>query len=321
MPITSVGSWLPTIDEFITHWTAVNAFLSPDDFVLLDGYDLATLQLDRAAVAGALSDVQAKLNLRTIASGDRDLKRAAIRGRILQFRSAVRAQLPSSRYLASLPRLPTPSAAPGKWRDALDDMLNLWTTINANSPPVSGFTPPLILGGPYAIATFTSEKTTVDAAFTSVATTDQNLQQAREMRDSVFAPVYSKLREYRLGVVGGLPPGNPLLDSIPRLTPPAGSTPPATNLSAVWNAGTTEADLTWEALDLPSLDYWSIRAHPGPKWRNDEAETIGQVFPPGLTFSTDHGLVASGSSVLFAVFTVTTTGNERRSNVVKVIRP
>ncbi|HRI42728.1 MAG TPA: hypothetical protein PLL78_08650 [Fimbriimonadaceae bacterium] len=321
MPITSVGSWLPTIDEFITHWTAVNAFLNPSELVLLDGYDLATLQLDRASVAGALSDVQGKLNLRTIASGDRDIKRAAIRGRIGQFRAAVQAQLPGSRYLASLPKLPTREAAPGKWRDALDDMLNLWTAVNANNPAVPGFTPPLVLGGPYAVAAFTTEKTAVDAAFTTVATTDQNLQQAREMRDSVFAPVYAKLKEYRLGVIGGLPPGNPLLDSIPRLTPPAGSTPPATNMSAVWNPATEEADMTWEALDLPSLDYWSIRAHPGPKWRNDEAETIGQVFPPGLTFSTDHGLVAPGSSVLLAVFTVTTTGNERRSNVVKVIRP
>jgi hypothetical protein len=321
MPITNVGSWLPTIDEFITHWTAVNAFLSPDELTLSDGYDLSSLQIGRTAVAGALSDVQTKLNLRTTAAGDRDLKRAAMRERMVQFRSGVRAQLPGSRYLASLPKLPGFTASPGKWRDVLDDILNLWTTINANSPAVPGFTPPLVLGGPYAVAAFSTQKTALDVAFTAVATTDQNLQQSRELRDSIFKPIYAKLKEYRLGVVGGLPPGNPLLDSIPRLTPPPGSTPPQTNLSAVWNPGTSEADLTWEPLTIPTLDYWSIRAHPGPKWRNDEAETIGQVFPPGLTFSTDHGLVAPGSMTLFAVFTVTTTGNERRSNVVKVIRP
>ncbi|MBX7131348.1 MAG: hypothetical protein K1X67_01590 [Fimbriimonadaceae bacterium] len=321
MPITSVGSWLPTIDEFITHWTAVNTFLSPGELILSNNYKFSSLQSDRTAIAAQIADVQAKLNLRTTASGDRDIKRAALMDRIGQFRAAVPAQLPGSRYLVSLPALPPFTASPGKWRDSLDDMSNLWTTINTNAPAVPGFTPPLILGGPYPIATFTTDKTAMDTAFTNVATTDQNLQQSRELRDKLFQPVYQKLKEYRLGVVGGLPPGNVLLNSIPRLTPQPGSTPPATNISGVWNPVTNEADLTWEALSIPNLDYWSVRAHPGPKWRNDEAETIAQVFPPALTYSTTHGLVAPGSSVLLAVFTVATTGNEKRSNVVKVTRP
>lgn len=321
MPITSVGSWLPTIDEFMTHWGAVNAFLSPGELILSNSYKLSVLTSDRAAIAAQIADVQAKLNLRTTASGDRDIKRAAITDRILQFRSAAQALLPGSRYLVSLPKQPPISAAPGKWRDALEDMHSLWTTINANSPAVPGFTPPLILGGPYPIATFTTDKTAMDTAFLNVASTDQNLQQSRELRDKLFDPVYQKLKEYRLGVVGLLPPGNVLLNSIPRLTPPPGSTPPATNVSGVWNPVTNKADLTWVDVNIPNLDYWSIRAHPGPKWRNDEAETIAQVFPPALTYSTDHGLVAPGSSVLLAVFTVNTTGNEKRSNVVKVTRP
>lgn len=192
MPITSVGSWLPTIDEFITHWTAVNTFLSPGELILSNSYKLSTLQTDRTAIAAQIADVQAKLNLRTTASGNRDILRAAMADRILQFRSAVPAQLPGSRYLVSLPKLPLAAAAPGKWRDTLDDMSNLWTTINANAPAVPGFTPPLILGGPYPIATFTTEKTALDTAFTNVATTDQNLQQSRELRDKLFEPVDRK---------------------------------------------------------------------------------------------------------------------------------
>lgn len=320
MPITTLGSWLPTIDAFIAHWVAVDAFLSPAQFTLAGGYDVSALQLDRAALAVQLAEVQASLNLRSMASVDRDLKRASLNERVLQFKAGVRALLPGSRYLVSLPLMPYFRSSAGRWREMLDDVLNLWTAIDANSPAVPGFTPPLVLGGGYGLAAFTAEKAALEAALTMVTTLDQNLEQMREMRRALFRPVFEKLKEYRLGVVSGLPPGAPLLRSVPRLTPPAGSTPPPTILGALWNPVTLKADLSWEPLDLPSLDYWSIRAHRGPKWRSDEAETIGQVFPPALTFSTDHGLAAPGSSVFLSVFTVTSTGNERRSNVVKVIR-
>jgi len=321
MPITSVGSWLPTIDEFKTHWLAVNVALSPSEMILSGGYDEPSLEDDRAALVLVLGTVTAKVNILTSSAGDRDIKRAGIRPRMMQFRQAVGGQLPGSQHAKSLPKTPRFSSSPGLWREAMTDMLTLWTTINTNVPPIAGFAPPLVLGGPYAVAAYTTEKGAMDSAFTAVNVNEQVLKQTRRSRDATFEPIYERLKQYRQAVIGALPVGNALLDSIPRLTPPPGSTPPPTNLSGVWNAGTTEADLTWEELALPNFDYWSIRAHPGPKWRNDEAETIGQVFSPDLSFSTDHGLVASGSMQLFAVFTVVTTGNERRSNVVKVIRP
>lgn len=219
MAITNVGSWLPAIDEAITHWSAVNAFLAPGELVLSANYKLSVLQADRTALAARLADVQDKLNDRTIASADRDIKRSTMREHLLQFKACVRGHLPRSRYLVSLPDLPHLGAAPGAWYTVMDEVSNLWEAINANSPPVPGFTPPLVLGGPYPIATYLTEKAALEAAFTLVATAEQNLQQSRVLRDEIFEVIYRKLLEYRQAVVGGLPTGHALLASIPRITP------------------------------------------------------------------------------------------------------
>lgn len=227
MAITSVGSWLPVIDEVIAHWMAVNAFLAPGQLILSSNTTLGVLQTKRADLAAQLAEVQAKLNSRTIASSDRDIKRMAMRAHLQQFKAAARGQLPRSRYLVSLPVLPQLGAAPGSWRTVMDEVANLWAAINANTPAVPGFTPPLVLGGPYPLATFLAERAALEAAFSAVATTEQNLQQAREMRDEAFEWIYQKLLEYRLAVIGGLPAGHALLASIPRITPPRRSAPDA----------------------------------------------------------------------------------------------
>jgi hypothetical protein len=106
MPIAGVNTWLPTIDEFVTHWTAVNAFLAPGAFTLSGGYALTSLQTDRTAVDTAISNVEGLNNLLNTARGDRDIRRAAMLPRLVQFNSAVRGQLPGSRYIKSLSKLP-----------------------------------------------------------------------------------------------------------------------------------------------------------------------------------------------------------------------
>jgi len=321
MPITGVGSWLPTIDEFIAHWTAVNVVIGGTGFQLSGGYKVTDLTADRATVAAAITDVQTKENTRQNAAGDRDVKRAAIRPRILQFGPTVRGQLPGSLYVHSIPRTPLFQASPGVWRDAMDDMANLWATINTNIPAVPGFTPPLKLSGAYLQATFATEATALSTAFTAVSNADIGLRNSREARNIAFAPVYQRMKQYRLAVAAALPPGHPLASSIPALTPPPGATPAPVQLSASWNSGTDMADLVWSTSLDPSLAEYSIRYHPGPRYKAAEEQTVDSV-PAGTTaFSTDFGLPAPGSVAWFKVYVVLTTGNEKGSNAVKVVRP
>lgn len=322
MPITGLGSWLPTVDEFLAHWAQVNTALGlGGPLVLSGGYAVGNLTSNRASLAGQFLDVQAKENLLQTASGDRDVQRAVVRPRMLQFGPAVRGLLPGSRYIHSLPRVPAFGDSPGKWRNAMDDTSSLWATINTNAPPVTGFTPPLLLSGSYAVAGFNTDAGLLSTAFTAVTTTDQNAQLSRQQRDQIFQPMYNKMKEYRLVIVSRFAAGDPLIDSLPRLVPAAGSTPAAVQLSASWDAGTLMAALVWSSSSDPDLDFYSIRYHPGPRYKAAEEQTVDSVVGGITDFQTDFGLPASGSVAWFKVYVVTNTGNEKGSNAVKVVRP
>nr|MDP9179388.1 hypothetical protein [Gemmatimonadota bacterium] len=241
MPISGVGSWLPTIDEFIAHWTAVNAALAPGALTLSDGYELPNgggnpnITDDRAAVDDAIGDVQSQLNLLSNARGVRDLARVALNPRFLQFRNAIGAYLHNSQYLQSIPPTPQFDQSPGDWRDAMDDMVHLWGVINTNTPAIPGFTPPLLLAAGYTLATFTTDAAALNTAFITVSSLDQDAQQSREHRDAVFAPVYERLRQYRLAVQATFGPEHELIATLPALTPAAGHTPDPVSLSGIWD--------------------------------------------------------------------------------------
>lgn len=321
MPISGIGSWIPTIDEFLTHWAQANTALAPGELMLIGGYDRDQLVTDRAVLVALLADVETKLNIRQVASGDRDIKRANIRPRLIQFGPAVRGHLPDSRYIPALRRVPTFNSSPGVWRQAMDDQSNLWTTINTNFPPIAGFTPPLLLASGYTVALFNTERSALDAAFTAVTTADQNLQLAQQQRTQTFEPIYERLKQYRQVCVATFAPGHPLLDSLPRLTPAAGDTPAPVNLLGIWSVPDTAGKLDWTPSLDPDLDYYSIRYHPGPRYKADGEQVVTSVLPGTTTLLTTFGLVASGSVAWFKVYVVTTTGNEKGSNAVKVVRP
>lgn len=322
MPITGIGSWLPTFDEFIAHWTAVNTALGPGGpFLLSGGYAVGTLTSDRGTLAGQITDVVAKENTRQNAAGDRDVKRAAIRPRMLQFGPTVRGQLPNSQYVQHIRRTPPFGASPGVWRDGMDDVRDLWATINTNVPPVTGFTPPLKLSGNYVQATFVTDAGAMSTAFSALSTADVALDTARSLRGITFRALFQRMKQYRLAVAAALPPGSPLVGSIPALTPPPGNTPAAVQASASWNTGTDMADLVWSTSTEPDLDHYSVRYHPGPHYKASEEQTVASVAAGTTTFSTDFGLPATGSVAWFKVYVRTHDGREKGSNAVKVIRP
>lgn len=321
MPIKSIGSWLPAIDEFIAHWIEVNAFLGPPGFKLGGPYALAEFISDRAAIAAAIAAVKSFDTVRNTARSDRDLKRAAIKARMIQFNNAVRGQLAGSRYIPNLPKPPGFSNSPGVWRDVLENMLSLWQSVNKNNPPVEGFSPPLTLSGGYEVADCIADKLSLDVAFSAVNAAELKAQQTRNARDSAFAPVYQRMKQYRLAVKAALPPGNPLLDTIPAITTAPGVTPKAAIMAAVWNEATSKVDLNWVHPDPTTLTGFEIRYHPGPQYKTAEEQLVGSVGKEAATFSTDYGLAASGSLAMFKVYALNGTRYEKGSNAVKILRP
>ena len=106
----------------------------------------------------------------------------------------------------------------------------------------------------------------------------------------MLPPLRERMNQYRALVRALLPPDNPLLQSLPALTPPSGSTPGAVDLSGAWDAAQGRAAFAWTPSASPDLDHYSLRAVPGA----------------------DAGC---------KLYVVTRTGNEKGSNAVRVAHP
>lgn len=320
MPITTIGSYLTTAQAFADHWTQVNTAIAPDVLTLKGGYTLANFNADRAALQTAIDAVISADNARQMAAEDRDLKKAALLTRFSQFRHVVRGLFPGTQYFASVPRAPKFNAVQSRFLQPLKDMADHWSRINAATIP--GFTPPLTLSGGYALATFNTELAALQTAFDTVGTTSSAARSARESRNVLLRPLRERFQQYRGMAAGKLPPGHPLLASIPVPSPPAGSTPDPVAASGMWDADLVKGVITWEPSANPDLAQYEIRHSPGSSYNSNDETVIGNIAPAApRRFETLTGLVAPGAEAVFKVYVVLTTGNERGSATVKITRP
>jgi len=219
--------WLDLIDEFTQSWTDANAALSPASIVLPGGYALANFVADRASLALAMDDVVGKTNTLSIARTNRNLKQAAVAVRFKQFRAAVLALLPGSRYVDAIPRVPLLAEPDGVWRKLMQDLRDLWTAINLNNPPISGFTPPLTLAGGYSILLFQGDQSQVNLAMDDAGKALQPLRIARTARDDQFEALYGRMKQYRQIIAAQFAPTSPVLLTLPKLWGPRTRPKPA----------------------------------------------------------------------------------------------
>ena len=322
MPITGVTSYLPTMDEFIAHWVSANAALTGGGepvLALKGGYPLANFQTDRAGLDAALLDVEARLNGRELAAAERDQRKLALRSRMSQFRNGVQCYLQATPYEAALPLAPEISSDESKFLSPFLDLSNLWNRINTDT--IAGFTAPLLLAGGYTLAQFTTELTAMRTAFVNVTNAEQNLTLSRDERDALLAPIRLRLNQYRSAIPARFDENDPLVSSLPALSPPPGSTPDAVTASGTWDAANEVGVLAWTASTAATLTGYSIRTAPGPTYHTDEETIVGSAPSGTATFSTTAGLTTSGSTALFKVYVLTSTGNEKGSNTVSISRP
>ena len=220
MPVLTIGERLAAMDEFIAHWTAVNAALAPSELTLSGGYTLAGgFVPDRAAVRQSQADVIARENALSIARAVRDELRGRLSGRFKQFRAAVNAFLPETTYLVSIPQKPLPAASAGEWREACTEVVNLWARIDANVPPVAGFVPPLVLAGGYARAQFEADADEMLDAYEDVADRTMDLRLGKALREEIYDGPRARMVQYRLAVLGTIGEPNALLKTLPTVTP------------------------------------------------------------------------------------------------------
>ena len=319
---TSMTEFDSTLQEFAAHWANVNATIAPNGpFLLSGGVTRDQFIAAQVFLASASNDVIAKENAATTAGGLLETRRNALQPRVVQFNLSVRGLLPGTGYDKSLPKAPQVNVSQALFARALEDMRQLWQTINSVGASVPGFNPPLTLAGNYTYDIFNAEYTALITQAKNKENVDKDAKVSREKRNALMPGLRVRMVEYRKRLPAIVGMDSPLAASMPRITPKPGSTPSAPNLSARWDAALSKASLTWTVSASPNVTGYSVRVCTGKTYRSKDETVVGGTSPEATGFATDTGLVASGDVASFKVYALTATGNERGSLAAVVTRP
>lgn len=224
MPLTDIGSYVPTAQEFEAHWTDVDADRVANTLPALTlppNIGLADFTAEIAAVAAAVTELEDLENAREIATATRDSLRETMRDRIIEFRAAVDYRLKGSPYVRALPDTPQPRSSEQRHLKALDDVDSLWTRIDADTG-VPNFVPPLTLRGGYTLATFQADLATLRNTFKSITEAENDLRLARAQRDELLEQLRVRMVSYREAIEVEYGPEHVFTETLPDVFPSSG---------------------------------------------------------------------------------------------------
>lgn len=329
MPISGASSFIPTLNDFLPHWEQVNTALGgAGPLVLRNPSGPTPPTLDRAALVTLRDDLSAKhtditgqINNVEIASAELKVQKEALHLRGAQFNDAVRSGLDGTTYATALPMLPSTGDGQGVFVEPMDDVSTLWAKINVVAG-IPGFTPPLLLLGGYPLADFNTALGLLKTQFETTRKEEFLVTFKISERNKLQNLIYPALKAYRVAVPTKFAANDPLVLTLPRLSPEPGSTPDAVNATGVWNIPTTQGKITWDASTAGDLAQYEVRWSPGSSYNSADEVVLGNFAPTDpREFFTLQGLGAAGAVSVFKVYVITTTGNEKGSNVAKITRP
>jgi hypothetical protein len=320
MPISGPSSYVATLNLFIPHWVDVNLALGAGGpLVLEDGTTIVILTGYRDQLEGYRASIQGKLNDVQIATADVFAKKTVLLARIGEFNRKIRGSISKSAYAAALSDVPSITSAEGIFLDPFDDTANLWPKINAATIP--GFTGPLLLLGNYAVAAFMVELAALKTAYATESAAQHEVTLERKLRDFVQDKARPALVLYRKAVAGTFAENDPLVLSLPAVTPEPGSTPDGVIASGTFDGTLGMGKITFTASTDPNLSQYQIRFCSG-EYSTETEVVIGNLSPTDpRELLTLAGLTASGDVAKFKVYVILSTGNEKGSNTVTITRP
>lgn len=319
MPLSGVNSYVPTLDAFAKHWEQVNKASSSD--LVIRGVTLGHLAALRQSLIMALTDVVCKENVRLVASGDRDIKCAEMRERYKQFKEVVGRKPLSKYYKAALPKFPLRTAGDEAMIEAAEGLIQLWAVVNRNHPAIPKFRPPLFLEGGCSLEQFGHELLGYRQACRAAESADRNALYSRDMRGQVMGQVAKLLKLYAPATIRLLGEGHELVKEIPDAEPNPDKLPAAPELEGEWNPESQLVDLRWTHPDPGSLKRFSLRYHPGPRYKMEEEESVESIPTDRTSMKVGYGLAASGSSSTFKLYAVAPDSGEQGSNTIRIVRP
>ena len=316
--ISGPSSYLGTIDDFVSHWSAVNADAAAGTGLKTrDGKTRENLIALRTQLDTALGNVEDRLNDKEIARATLENTKRNILGRAHELVRRLRGVLPEdSPYLATLPDLPQQSSAEEVFVRPMRDCDKVW--VRASEEGVE-----FELAGGFGPADFTALFASLQASYSTLHGTVKDLELARAKRNALQNDVKTLLSGYRPAVEGLFPPDSPLVVTLPVIYASSSRTPKPVQAAATYDAAEHKAVITFTESADDALDHYELRAVPGPEYTAEDEQVIATLAKGAAPreFRTDFSLASPGMAASFKVYVVLTTGNEAGSEAVTVERP
>lgn len=321
MAITGPSSYVGTTQQFLTHWTAVNAVLPPTGkLVLPDGMTILTFTAQRTALLVRRDAVEnADVDV-TLARAELEMKKEWLHEKINLFNEAVLGKLPNSAFARTLALVPGIGDGQENFTKPMKGTRRIWEKINNSTPPVlpAGLT----LKDGTNQSMFASAIMELSALYDAVTNVEKDVSIEIAKRDDVEDVLYKAMKQYRLSAPAALPEGSALIDTLPRLTPDGGRTPAPVELFGGYDAVNLAADLNWPASSDVDLEEYEVRVTFGPTWSDSNNHIAGTVAAGApRILKTTKGLQAPGAVASYKVYVRLKSGGEAGSNVVAVARP
>ena len=316
--ISGPSSYLGTIDDFVSHWSAVNADAAAGTGLKTrDGKTRENLIALRTQLDTALGNVEDRLNDKEIARATLENTKRNILGRAHELVRRLRGVLPEdSPYLATLPDLPQQSSAEEVFVRPMRDCDKVW--VRAAEEGVE-----FELAGGFGPADFTALFASLQASYSTLHGTLKDVELARAKRNALQNEVKTLLSGYRPAVEGLFLPDHPLVVTIPVLYATGSRTPDPVMAAANYDAADHKAVITFTESTDKDLDYYELRGVPGPEYDGEDEQVIA-TLPKGASpreFRTDFSLAGPGMAASFKVYVILTTENEAGSEAVTIERP
>jgi hypothetical protein len=324
MPITGSASYLPTMNEFLAHWTQANAALPPTKPFIVNvagtGTTKAQFETRKTGLEAQQAGVQDDLNAVEIARGELLAQKELLLGLLNEFNQYIEGYYAATPFASARPKAPGLGDGQERFLTPLRDMASLWTRVNATAAP-PGVDLPLTPSNGFGQQDFQEQVEVLQAAYDTLANREQTLLLTRTVRDRLETEAYAIMKSYRQGAPARLAGFPDLVATIPKLSPEPGHTPEPVAASAVFQAP-DQAKVVYDASADPELDYYELRGNAGPEFRSGDAVVVATNLPEApREFVTDFGLTQPGAKASFSVYVVLTTGNEKGSAPMTVERP
>ena len=333
MALVNNSSYIPTSNEFLAHWAAVDTeigtgFVLPGiPGVIPPSLNRSGLLVFRDTLQTDLQDVQDKLNDVEIASGRIRILKEKLYARFNLFLEVVDGYYGDSEYATARPEAPGITAGGERFLAPMRDARSLWTKLN-DAPAPAGLTVPIVVkaGTPempdnVTVAAFTAMLNLLNQRIDEHGQAEQALTVSRARRDKTMKTIRAIVVQYRATVVVAIAGNEPLLSTIPRVTPEPGHTPDAVQVATAFVAPDKATGSHTESDDASFADYQIAAAIGEGATLEDAVVLETRTARTPAPFETTMGLSAPGGAVSLWVIVRTTDGNERASAKSVVRRP